>query len=96
LESVFDIPNSYGLDNFTLLQALNFQGGTGTTAAARILLRAGVSALLNSASPDVNYAFSTQAVISVVNAALATGNRTTMLTIAAQLDLYNNSGCPLS
>src|SRR6266542_7162578 len=55
LQSVFDVPDSYGLDNYTLLQALSFKGGPGTTAAAQILLRAAVSALLNSASSSVDY-----------------------------------------
>jgi hypothetical protein len=93
---VFDVPNSFGLDNKTLLQALNFQGGTSTTAAARILLRAAVSALLNSASPDVNYPLTTAQVIAQVNAALASNNRSTMLALASTLDSYNNLGCPLN
>jgi hypothetical protein len=96
LESVFDVPDSYNLDNYTLLQALSFQGGSSTTAAARILLRAAVSALLNSASPDVDYPLTTSQVISMVNAALASGSRSTMLALASQLDRYNNYGCPLN
>jgi len=90
------VPDSFGLDNRTLLQALSFQGGSSTTAAARILLRAAVSALLNSASPDVDYPLTTAQVIAQVNAALASNNRSTMLTLAAQLDLFNNLGCPLN
>jgi hypothetical protein len=31
-----------------------------------------------------------------VNAALASGNRATMLDLASQLDADNNLGCPLS
>jgi len=94
LESVFDVPDSYGMDNQTLLQALSFQGGSGTVGAAEILLRASVAALLNSSS--VNYPITTADLIAQVNAALASGNRGTMLTLAAQLDLYNNLGCPLN
>ena len=90
------MPNSFGLDNRTLLQALNFDGGSSTTAAARILLRAAVSALLNAASPDVNYPLTTAEVIAQVNAALASNNRSTMLALASQLDSYNNLGCPLN
>jgi uncharacterized repeat protein (TIGR01451 family) len=96
LESVFDVPNNYGLDNNTLLQALSFQGGNNTTGAARNLLRASVAAVLNSAHPDVEYPRSTADVISAVNAALASGNRATMLGLASQLDADNNLGCPLS
>jgi hypothetical protein len=46
LESVFDVPKQIELDNKTLRQALSFKVGTTDTAAARILLRATVSALL--------------------------------------------------
>ena len=90
------MPDNYGLDNNTLLQALSFQGGNNPTGAARNLLRAGVAALLNSAHPDVEYPRSTADVISAVNAALASGDRATMLALASQLDADNNLGCPLS
>ena len=93
---MFNVPNSFGLDNVTLRQALSFNGGSTNTAAARILLRAAVSALLNSASPDVDYPLTTNQVIAQVNAALATKDRSTMLALAAQLDAYNNLGCPLN
>jgi hypothetical protein len=96
LESVFDVPNALGLDNATLLQALNFGGGSGTTGGARILFRAAVAALLNSAQPNVDYPLTTAQVIARVNAALASNNRNTMLTLAARLDAFNNLGCPLN
>jgi hypothetical protein len=96
LESVFDVPDGFGLDNRTLRQALSFGGGSGTTGAARILLRAAVAAMLNSAHPDVNYPRTTAEVIADVNAALASGNRTVMLDLAAELDADNNLGCPLN
>ena len=90
------MPNSFGLDNRTLLQALNFRGGSGTTGAARILLRTAVAALLNSAHPDVDYPRTTAEVIADVNAALASHDRSTMLALAAELDDDNNLGCPLN
>jgi hypothetical protein len=96
LESVFDLPDSLGLDNFTLLQALNFGGGSDTVAAARILLRASVAALLNSAHPTVDYPRTTADVIASVNAALASNNRNSMLTLASALDTDNNLGCTLN
>jgi hypothetical protein len=96
LESAFDVPNSYGLDNNTLLQALSFKGGSGVTPAARILLRAATASLLNSMNPNVDFTLTTAQVISQVNAALATGNRSTMLSLASRLDNYNNEGCPLN
>jgi len=96
LESVFDVPNSYGLDNVTLLSALGFKGGKGNLGAAQILLRAGVAALLNAAHGDITYAQTTAQVIAEVNAALASGSRSTMLSLASELDMYNNLGCPLN
>jgi hypothetical protein len=96
LESVFDVPDSLGLDNATLLQALNFGGGPGVLGGAQILLRAGVAALLNAASPGVDYPLSTAEVISAVNGALASGDRDTMLDLAGVLDANNNLGCSLS
>jgi hypothetical protein len=79
----------------TLLQALNFGGGSGVAGGQQILLRAAVAALLNAASPDVDYTMTTAEVIAAVNAALASGSRATMLTLAAELDADNNLGCPL-
>lgn len=97
LESVFDIPNSFGIDNDSLATALSYHGGSTTKAAAQILLRAGVAALLNSADPDINYSLTTAQVISQINAALASNNRATILSLATQLDQYNNrGGCPLN
>jgi hypothetical protein len=78
----------------TLLAALSFQGGTGVLGATRVLLRAAVAAYLNSLSVD--FAFSTAQVVSMVNAALASGDRATILAVAAQLDTANNAGCPLN
>jgi len=95
LESVFNVPNSYGLDNVTLRAALSGQGGSSTTAAARILFRASVAALLNSSNPDIHYKLTTSQVISKVDAALATKDRATILALASRLDRYNNYGCPL-
>ncbi len=90
------MPNSFSLDNKTLLQALSFKGGSGKIGAAQTLLRAAAAALLNSAHPDVNYTLSPAEVISSVNAALASSNRATMLTLANTLDGYNNHVCPLN
>jgi hypothetical protein len=80
-------PNQAGK---TLLQALQFGGGPGVDGAEQILLRAAVSALLNSTSSLVNYPLTTAQVISQVSAALATDNRATILALATTLDNYNN------
>jgi uncharacterized repeat protein (TIGR01451 family) len=92
LESVFDVPDSLGLDDATLLDALSFKGGGGTKGAAQTLLRAAVAALLNSAHPNIDYPRSTADVIADVNAALASGSRSAMLALAAELDADNNLG----
>jgi hypothetical protein len=96
LESVFDLPNQWGLDNKTLKEALSFKSGPGTTGAAQILLRTAVAALLNSAHPNVDYPRSTAKVVADVNAALASNNRSTILALANELDADNNLGCPLN
>lgn len=80
----------------TLLDALNYQGGNGTTGAARILLRAAVAAMLNAANPNVDYPRTEASIIADVNAALASKNRNTMLNLATALDADNNLGCPLN
>jgi hypothetical protein len=90
LESVFDVPNSLGMDDFTLMQALNFSGGSGVTGAARNLFKQAVGALLNAAHSEVNYPLTTAQVIAQVNTALASNNRNTMLALTDILDGYNN------
>ncbi|MDM8000358.1 MAG: hypothetical protein QUS33_10235 [Dehalococcoidia bacterium] len=71
----------------TLFQALNSTGG-GIDALARH----GVAALLNAASPDIDYAFSVGDVIARVQAAIDSGDyETTKDILAAQ----NEAGCPI-
>lgn len=94
---VFSAASAYpSLASATLLEALDFGGGPGAEGGAAILLRAGVAALLNSAHPDVGYPWTPIEVISQVDAALASGDRTTMTLLAETLDAANNLGCPLS
>jgi cysteine-rich repeat protein len=89
--SVFTVPGSFSvLAGDSLHAALSYPGGPGSLGAARILLRAGVAALLNEAHPNVDYSVS--GVIGLVNAALATGDRSTMLALAGLLDSANNDG----
>ena len=95
-EDVFADPNNLIPDDTTLLDALEFGGGPGAEGAARILARAAVASLLNAASPDVDFTMSVADVIADVNAALASGNRQTMLDLAGDLDADNNLGCPLN
>lgn len=92
--SVFSGANMFpSLASQTLLEALKNGGGSGTLGAAKILLRSAVAALLNSAKPGLNYPRTTAMVISDVNAALTSNNRTTMLNLADELDADNNLPC---
>jgi hypothetical protein len=92
VSAVFSNAGPYAGD--TLLQALHLKGGPGVDGAEQILLRAAVSALLNSTS--VNYPLTTAEVINMTDNALATGDRATIISVAAELDALNNLGCPLS
>ena len=77
--------------NDTLLTALGYTGGNAT----KILLRAAAAAYLNSITfggPPTGYPFTTAEVISMTNAALAAGDRSTLLTLAGQFDAGNNLG----
>jgi hypothetical protein len=44
---------------------------------------------------EVDYELTRTQVITRVNQALLSGNRARILAVAAQLDEYNNAGCPL-
>lgn len=85
---------SLGGDSF--LTAMSYNGGSGALAAARLLLKQAVPALLNAASPGVDYPLTTAQIVAQVNAAMDTGSRSTMLSLADQLDGFNNAGCPLN
>jgi len=94
--SVFDVPGTT-FDSVTLVAALDGGGGPGIDGATKILLRAAVAALLNASSSGVDYQYTTAQITSQVNAALATGNRDTILKLAGELDAANNAGsCPLN
>jgi hypothetical protein len=96
LESVFNVPDAYGLDNVTLLAALSLSGGSTTAKAAGVLLHHAVAALLNAAHPGVDYPRTAASIITATNAALATGSRATILALKDALDRDNNRGCPIN
>ena len=81
------------LANFTLLQALNLGGG-----GIYNLARQGVAALLNACSDEVDYpapySDNTQISNRCVNTAYLAGGSSARK-LATQLDILNNSGCPL-
>jgi len=82
------------LGAYTLPQGLGFQGNSTVEGGAEILLRAASAAYLN--ARKFGYAMSAADVTSQVNAALATNDRATLITLATKLDNYNNAGCPLN
>ncbi len=109
LSSVFDFtgaPNKvYSLSSDTLMEALNYGGGTGPDGAAQVLLRAAVAAVLNANHGKVAYPLPESYVISEVSSALQSGSRETMLVLANKLDKANNGvlidngdteSCPLT
>jgi hypothetical protein len=80
-----------------MLAALNFGGGSTIQEADQILLRLAVASLLDASNPSIHFSLTAAQVISETNAALASGNRDTILNLAAQLDTFTNTGgCPLS
>lgn len=95
VEDVFDVPDAYGLDDDTLLDALWYGGGPGEVGAAQILLRAAVASLLNAGHPDIDFPQTETEIIAAVNAALNSGDRGAMIDLAGALDDSNNLGCPI-
>ena len=86
---LFIVPFS-DLASSSLLDALSFKGGRGTEGAARILLRQAVAALLNEYYPEFEYPL--YDIVDLVNNALASNDRDTMLSLKGMLDTYNNLG----
>ena len=85
-EAVFGVDASF--DPHTLLDAV-WLGGGGEFALARHA----VAALLNAASPDVNFFYTEAEVIAGVQNAYATGD---FEPFKSALDFANNAGCPLN
>ncbi len=92
LVSVFAQSAGFGLGDYTLLEALDFAGGSTLPEKARILLRNAVAAVLNAAHPNIDYVRTVAEVIADVNAALASGDAATILALEAALDVDNNLG----
>lgn len=88
----------------TMEEALAGGGGSGVDGASLILARAAAASWLNSAHEGLGFPWrrfsngldGRPPLVSTVNAAFASGDRDTMLALAAQLDADNNLGCPLS
>jgi uncharacterized repeat protein (TIGR01451 family) len=94
--SVFVAAASYPeIASASMITALSFKGGKGIEGGARNLVRKAVTAVLNAAHPDVNYPLTVPSIVSDVNAALASGNRGAMMSVATVLENYNDQECPL-
>jgi hypothetical protein len=81
----------------TMLDALSLKGGTNTIGALEILLRAGTAAVLNASFHEVMHGIvvgyfpkTSAEIIAMVNAAIASHDRDTMITLAGLLDYWNN------
>lgn len=84
------------LANESLMEAMNFTGpGNTVYDAGRLLLQQAVAALLNADVLGPTFAYTHAEVTSGVASALASTNRSTILTLKDQFDTANNTFCPL-
>lgn len=95
IADVFANASIYFPADDTMLDALEYQGGSDDAGAAEILLRAATAAVLNIAHPDISYCVLFDDLIAEVNDALGSHDRDTMITLAAILDVYNNYGADI-
>ncbi len=95
IDDVFDIPEEAPdwIPSLPIYLGLWFKGGNSVLGATKILLHHAIAAVLNTAHPDVDYPLTEYEIVTQVNDALASLNRTTMLTLKDTLDAYNNNGC---
>jgi hypothetical protein len=96
LSSLFTIPADLGISpEDTFMDALRYGGGSGTTGAARLLLREAVVAVLNATHPDLHFPMTQDEIVTLVNQALASGDRGTMMDAKNSIGMRNAEGCPL-
>jgi hypothetical protein len=97
VSSVFSQASLYpSIASVTLMDSLSFSGGPTVTDAARNMLKQATGSLLNSAHAGVDFPWQTAQLISEVNAALASMNSNTLLSLANALEHDNTLGCPLN
>jgi hypothetical protein len=77
--------------NLTLLQAVKLGGGQ-----YQALGRHATAALLNATTSSINYGMTPAQVITLVQAAIDSGNLTTVEATKDQLSMLNERGCPLN
>ena len=78
------------MEDLTLLEGLQLKGG-----GANALIRHAVAAVLNAASPDVDFAFDVATIVADVNAALMGEDDDEIEDLKDELADANESGCPL-
>jgi uncharacterized repeat protein (TIGR01451 family) len=103
IQSIFAIPgallNSGNLDldrnrsRDTLMNGLNYRGGSALGGGAQILMRAAIASLLNEAYYGVDFPFASSPadLIAKVNTVLATQSRSEYVSFASLLDYWNNA-----
>jgi len=84
-----------GQANTLMFDALSFPGGPDIQDAKNLLLKQAVGALLNAATPGMGYPLTTTQIRTEVNAALASGDRDTILNEASKLEGFNSLEGPL-
>jgi hypothetical protein len=80
----------------TFMNALRYPGSNSAEGAAKLLLRDAIVAVLNASHPDVNSPLSASEIANLVNDALASMDRKTMLDTRQMIDQHNTQGDPLS
>jgi len=103
LESAFDPaqtwwqflpPDVANLRFYTLMEALEFQGGPGITGAARILIRQLTAGLLNAAHDEVSY-WAMENLLALAKIALEDVDRDNYLWWAGNFTYWNELGCSI-
>jgi hypothetical protein len=94
VNSVFSAALLYGdVGTVTLRTALRFQVGGGLLGTAKALVREGAAALLNAAHKDLEYPYTRNQVIVLVNDALRTKDAVRMGELITLLREANAAGC---
>jgi hypothetical protein len=79
----------------TLRAALRFRGGAGLLGAAKDLVRAGTTALLNAGHPRLEFSLTQTQVVTKVDMALRGRDPAAILDVVRELDALNAASCPL-
>jgi hypothetical protein len=102
ISTLLDVPASYTLNSkqlgqYTLLEGLNFVGGTTTSGKAQLLIKSTIAAALNAAHPTVDFASPLVVIIPAADVALASQSTFAMGMLQMVTDALNagKGGCPI-